>query len=218
MSATGVTVDGRKHTVSLEHVAKFAGWPTPRAEDSEFSGERVSRGTADTLTAVTRLAGWATPKPRDHKTGSAGMPPRGDKSHLDAQVFLAGWATPKAYNGTDRIGSLEAALNEADRRGPNTALGVQAHLAGWATPTEGDAKASGSRNTTSSKAHPGASLTDQIRGDLGTGRSGSSASTAKRGALSPLFSLWLMLGNVSAVYAWASCAPARRGRRRESGC
>jgi hypothetical protein len=37
-------------------------------------------------------------------------------------------------------------------------------------PTAGDAKDSGSRNTPSSKAHPGVSLTDAIRADGGTGR------------------------------------------------
>ena len=40
----------------------------------------------------------------------------------------------------------------------------------WPTPTEGDGKASGSRNTPSSKAHPGVSLTDAVRRDGGTGR------------------------------------------------
>ena len=38
------------------------------------------------------------------------------------------------------------------------------------TPTAGDAKASGSRNTPTSKAHRGTSLTDAVRGDGGTGR------------------------------------------------
>jgi hypothetical protein len=38
------------------------------------------------------------------------------------------------------------------------------------TPTLGDAKASGSRNTTESKAHPGVSLTDFVREDGGEGR------------------------------------------------
>ena len=38
------------------------------------------------------------------------------------------------------------------------------------TPTAGDAKASGSRNTPSSKAHRGTSLTDYVRGDHGQGR------------------------------------------------
>ena len=38
------------------------------------------------------------------------------------------------------------------------------------TPTAGDARASGSRNTPSSKAHSGVSLTDWARGDAGGGR------------------------------------------------
>jgi len=38
------------------------------------------------------------------------------------------------------------------------------------TPTAGDAKSSGSRNTEESSAHPGLSLTDFVRGDLGEGR------------------------------------------------
>ena len=40
----------------------------------------------------------------------------------------------------------------------------------WPTPTADDAKSSGSRNTPGSKAHPGISLTDAVRGDGGTGR------------------------------------------------
>jgi hypothetical protein len=43
--------------VQLCHQALLAGWPTPRAEDSESSGARWGRGTFDTLTAVaTHLA------------------------------------------------------------------------------------------------------------------------------------------------------------------
>ena len=40
----------------------------------------------------------------------------------------------------------------------------------WPTPTAGDARGSGSRNTKNSKAHPGISLTDAVRGDGGRGR------------------------------------------------
>jgi len=66
MDATGKTIDGRKHTASLEHAVKFAGWPTARTEDGESSGARWSRGTFDTLTAVaTHLAGWTTPQAHD---------------------------------------------------------------------------------------------------------------------------------------------------------
>jgi len=40
----------------------------------------------------------------------------------------------------------------------------------WPTPTAGDAQGSGSRNTPTSNAHAGISLTDAVRGDGGTGR------------------------------------------------
>ena len=76
----------------------------------------------------------------------------------------------------------------------------------WATPTSGDAKASGSRNTEASSAHPGLSLTDQVRGDGGTGRfshpdpksasAGPASSpthpSSPRLSLNPTFVEWLM--------------------------
>lgn len=65
MDATGRTVDGRKHTASLEHAVKFASWATPRAEDSESTG--AHRGTPDTLTSQARLGSWATPQAEDCK-------------------------------------------------------------------------------------------------------------------------------------------------------
>ena len=65
MDATGRTLDGKKHTASLEHAAKFTAWPTPKAEDSESTG--AHRGTPDTLTSASRLSSWATPAARDSK-------------------------------------------------------------------------------------------------------------------------------------------------------
>lgn len=38
MDATGRTVDGKKHTASLEHAVKFASWPTPAATDDKSAG------------------------------------------------------------------------------------------------------------------------------------------------------------------------------------
>lgn len=45
MDSSGRTVDGRKHTASLEHAVKFAAWPTPTARDwkSEVSSEEWNR-------------------------------------------------------------------------------------------------------------------------------------------------------------------------------
>jgi hypothetical protein len=50
------------------------------------------------------------------------------------------------------------------------------------TPTVGDSKSSGSRNTESSKAHPGTSLTDFVRQDGGRGRIPTPAATDWKGS------------------------------------
>jgi hypothetical protein len=49
-------------------------------------------------------------------------------------------------------------------------LGAMARFNLWPTPTASDGRSSGSRNTASSSAHFGISLTDAVRGDLGCGR------------------------------------------------
>lgn len=38
MSSTGMTLDGRKHTVSLEHQVRFAGWASPAAGNGDRGG------------------------------------------------------------------------------------------------------------------------------------------------------------------------------------
>ena len=55
----------------------------------------------------------------------------------------------------------------------------------WPTPTVGDSKSSGSRNTKNSKAHPGISLTDAVRGDGGTGRMPTPSATDYKIASAP---------------------------------
>jgi hypothetical protein len=103
--------------VDLQTTAMLAmgGWPTPRAEDSQSSGERVSRGVVDTLTAVARSAG--TPS----------IPPRAGTGAPTARV--AGWASPQA---SDHKGSSQP----GQRRGQ---LSEHALLAGWQTVTAADA-------------------------------------------------------------------------------
>ncbi len=79
MDATGRTVDGKKHTASLEHAVKFATWPTARAGDGE-KNSRSAEGAAREIARLGRpadlnqaatLVSWATPTTRDHKDGSA---------------------------------------------------------------------------------------------------------------------------------------------------
>ena len=73
--------------------------------------------------------------------------------------------TPSAISyGTNHGGGM-------GRVGPvRPSLETMARKDLWPTPTSGDARSSGSRNTESSKAHPGISLTDAVRQDGGRGR------------------------------------------------
>ena len=73
--------------------------------------------------------------------------------------------TPSAVQyGTNQGGS-------AGRTGKiRPSLHTMARTGRWPTPTVGDSKSSGSRNTENSKANPGISLTDAVRGNQGTGR------------------------------------------------
>jgi hypothetical protein len=67
------------------------------------------------------------------------------------------------------------------------------------TPTVGDSRSAGSRNTATSKAKPGTSLTDWARGDGGTGRQ----DKENGGKLNPQFAEWLMGWPVG----WAAYEP-----------
>lgn len=79
------------------------GWPTARAEDAESSGARLSRGVADTMTAVARLAGWSTASARDWKDSPGMATSKGERSRLDQlprQATLAGWPTATAQDAS----------------------------------------------------------------------------------------------------------------------
>ena len=66
MDATGRTVDGRKHTASLEHEAKFAGWPTATTRDWKDGGNPdVNVPLNSLLGREVWLAGWPTPKAQE---------------------------------------------------------------------------------------------------------------------------------------------------------
>jgi hypothetical protein len=73
MSATGRTLDGRKHTVSLEHVVRFASWPTPQTHDVTTRGntEADHHHFPHDLSNAALLATWATPSARDFKSNEA---------------------------------------------------------------------------------------------------------------------------------------------------
>jgi hypothetical protein len=101
---------------------------------------------------------WPTPRAEDsEQTGGH----RGKADTLTAAMRARGhFPTPRAA--------------DAKCPGPHESLeggpSLSAAIRSWPTPTAGDARSSGSRNTEASKAHPGVSLTDAVRGDGGTGR------------------------------------------------
>lgn len=193
-----------RRTSDSASTGSLTAYPTPRAEDGDSSGARISRGTNDTLTLVARLMPFSVYLTPRTPTGGAESAARkkelgrmesgGSDLESVARTF-AHWTTP-LVNDAKNCG------NSGQMNRHHLQLNAQVTLALWTTPTAGDAASSGSRNTGQSSAHAGYSLTDQVRGDSGTGRgsSESSAATVASGAslraqrvsLNPRFSLWLM--------------------------
>lgn len=123
-------------------------WPTPAATPygSSQNGSNSDRPSAGTpsLENMARASAWPTPRARDWR--GAG------KDCLDTAATM--WQTPRASDGE------KGSPNQALKGKPS--LTAQATRSLWPTPTAGDAKSSGARNLTGSKAHPGVSLTDAV--------------------------------------------------------
>jgi len=198
MDATGRTMDGRKHTASLEHAVKFAGWPTPDAGTTGAKDATNRQGGA----SLAHLAGWPTPQsvePTSRKRPSRAATGR-TTEYLGRTVQLAGWPTPDAQAmnlGADpethlaRLERLKAKHHNGN--GAGLTLGVASQMAGWATLTAGDARngrnRTANRSNPQSRHHDGQTLSDQVHGMTANGFR---ASTAKPAALNPDFTRWLM--------------------------
>ena len=129
------TVDGKKHTASLEHAVKFVGWPTPQASTG---GPEPEGNTGRKLATV---AGWPTATTQDTrqysdesltkfiKDGQVG----GHSLDLNAATQMSGWATPRVTTNSGH-GNPERATDGKAR------LEDQVQGVGWATPTSRDHK------------------------------------------------------------------------------
>lgn len=162
-SNNGSPGDGREvfataGKASLETMAKE--WPTPRASLSE---QRQTKPTPSQLagkhgrnlaTEVNR-ENWPTPRAEDCEQIGAH---RGKPDTLTSAMLV--WSTPhgmgelKDPHGSELSQQVRVTEGLSDWERSALKVGL------WPTATAGDAKASGSRTTTNSKAHPGISLTD----------------------------------------------------------
>ena len=110
MDATGRTLDGKKHTASLEHAVKFTPWPTPvttdavgaggRNETAQKDGSKTHAGTS--LTDAAMAAGWHTPVVRDlRNSGGDGTNPRDlpRQAALTHGTTLSGSPAPTGKRG-----------------------------------------------------------------------------------------------------------------------
>jgi hypothetical protein len=191
-----------------------SGWPTPMAGTPAQKGYNEAGNNDSSRKTVALLAGWPSPKSSDQSRPDANR--TGERRrNLDDYAHLAGWPTPRSFDGTGAAERQRVTMPDRQRSSlaHDGLAALHLWVAGWATPRQSD----GEKNVRSPQ---GATREIERKGaqnDLGLVSglmpSGSPASTASRGALSPLFSLWLMLGDASAVVAWAKTAPATRNRR-----
>lgn len=187
-----VTPSGRRICALRASVLRTSGsgstsWPTPTRQDAAISG---SAGYAKTAT---------------HNPGVT----------LTDAARMATWPTPQSRDGSHGGGQAARAMGET-RHGSN--LDDFALLASWVTPAARDHKDTPGMATTGPD---GRSRLDQLPRQAqlaasGLPQTGSPASTATRGQLSPAHSRWLM----GYPHAWDDCAvtatPSSRKSRRHS--
>jgi hypothetical protein len=93
--------------------------------------------------------------------GSSGRENQPTRPSLQTMAKRSLWPTPKASKAGEDFAKVSRS---------STGISLQTAVQIWPTPTAGDSKASGTRNTSTSRAHFGLSLTDAVRQDGGTGR------------------------------------------------
>lgn len=132
-------------------------WPTPLAADHRGS---AGVGKKELPNAVKQ---WPTPRAEDcEQTGAH----RGEPDTLTSAARV--WSTPHGMGELDDPHGSELSQQVRVAAGLSDSERSARKIGMWPTATAGDAKASGSRNTENSAAHPGISLTDAAVHELKT--------------------------------------------------
>lgn len=165
-----------------------------------LSISRLAPSTRHTNATGSTGALWSTPRASDGEKGGPSQSFTAGGQPLPAQMYQAFWVTASSRDWKDSPGM---ATETGDRnRIDQLPRQMSANASYHPTPLSLSFKDSrGGRNRTSgrsnpnSKHHDGMTLTDLIYSETGlTGQtpSGSTATTARRGAPNPIFAFWLM--------------------------
>jgi len=221
---TKVPPSGKCGFLTLVDAADLAGWPTARAADAD-KGVRSPDGAAKEwerkgsegadLNTVAALASWQTPTKED--AGLNGsleawmrfvQEQQWSGCRLRNQVMTAGWPTPDHMSGSGggRVSADPTARTRASGSKKQLTINEAAQLAmppvsPWGTPAARDWKDGDCRDADVSV---NGLLPRQAAMLAGTLSTSSPAGTARRGALNPAHSRWLMGYPAS----WDRCSPS----------
>lgn len=217
MDATGRTLDGRKHTASLEHTVKFAELatvPTPMAGTPATETYNAA-GNNDYSRKIVELA--STPSPRATDGAKGGPNQRGSKGDL-MLPSMAALATPAARDYRSVTGRE---FEQRDNAMQN--LNVQASLSQVTTPSARDWKdTSGMSESGTDPDGSTRSRLDQLPRQAqlaasGPTATGGTAETGSTGQLNPEYSRWLIgLPRVFCDCAVTATASLRKLRKSSS--
>lgn len=198
---------------SLQDTAQMAGWCSPTCQDGSRGGlPPRPQDTGVPLSQQAALAGWATPdanamnlgegletwdarqiknKAKHGNGNGAGMPIAVQALTTLPSGAMAGHPTPAASDGNGGKGPRKG-VSPTGRMpdGSKVTMGLSAStiliFGGWGTPRVGN---NGGHGNPERSADGMSRIEDQVHGAISRS---SPAATAKRGALNPALSRWLM--------------------------